>query len=679
MYLMIIRVKLFTFHSSLFTFILVMFTLMIASCARMGSPDGGWYDEEPPYVVATAPMENAVNFDGNRIYLLFNEYIKLENAQEKVVVSPPQLEEPEIKLQGNRIRVELKDSLKEGQTYTIDFSDCISDNNESNPMGNYTFTFSTGDHIDTMEVSGSVVDAETLEPVKGSLVGLYYNDLFTQEVGDTVFRTQAMIRVARSDASGRFCIKGVARDRKYRIFALNDMDRDLKFSQKSEQMAFSSQIIETGCYPDTRLDTLWLDALRIKDLVRVPYTHFTPDNIVLRMFQEKLTERHLLKTERKSPEMLGVFFTYGHDSLPSFRPLNFEAQEGMEYIVESNLAKDTITYWLSDSLLINNDSLTVELGYYDTDSTGILVQKVDTFMFSPKLGFEKRQKIFEEELKKWQKAQDKAKKKGEKYETVYPRKPLELKWSSGNTMTPADRISFYSPSPIAVIDTAKFHLQQKVDTLWEDKPFRIEKDTLVNRLYHIVTDFKEKDDLKFQVDSFAVRDVYDLLSVAYSSNIKIGEAENYGRLIVNLSGISGNQYIVQLLSSSGDKVLREVVTSKNSAEFKYLKTGDYYLKVIVDDDCDGKFSTGLYEENRQPEAVYYYNEKIEVKEKWDKTISWNPLRTPLDKQKPSAIIKQKSEQKQQQRKNRNMERARKLGLKFLPDGTPVTEDPNDKK
>lgn len=661
-----------------FTLLLAAFAaLVVASCARMGSPDGGWYDDEPPYVVATSPMENAVNFDGNRIYLLFNEYIKMENAQEKVVISPPQLEEPEIKLQGNRIRVELKESLKEGQTYTIDFSDCISDNNEGNPMGNYTFTFSTGDHIDTMEVSGSVVDAETLEPIKGALVGLYYDELFTQEVGDTIFRTQAMIRVARSDDRGHFNIKGVARDRKYRVFALNDMDRDLKFSQKSEQIAFSERVIEAGSYPDTRLDTLWLDALRIKDLVRVPYTHFTPDDIVLRMFQEKLTERHLLKTERKSPETLGVFFTYGHDSLPSFRPLNFKAQEGVEYIVESNLTKDTITYWLSDSLLINNDSLNIELGYYDTDSTGILVEKIDTFMFTPKIGFEKRQKMFEEELKKWQKAQDKAKKKGEKYLTEYPRKPLDVKWSSGSTMTPGEQISFTVPAPIAVIDTTKFHLQMKVDTLWQDKPFSIVEDTLVSRLYHVECDFQEKEELKFQVDSFAIRDVYDRLCVAYTSNIKIGEAENYGRLIVALNGVTGKQFVIQLLSSSGDKVLRQIITTTGKAEFKYLKTGDYYLRALVDDDADGKYTTGLYEENRQPEAVYYYNEKIEVKEKWDKDISWYPLRTPLDKQKPAAIIKLKGETKKQMFNNRNMDRARKLGLKFLPDGTPVTEEQKD--
>ena len=128
--------------------------LLVIGCARMGSPDGGWFDDTPPRVVGSDPVDKATNVKTRRIVINFNEYIKLEDAQNKVIVSPPQLETPEIKASGKRIIVELKDSLKENTTYTIDFSDAISDNNEGNPLGNYTYTFSTGEQIDTMEVSG---------------------------------------------------------------------------------------------------------------------------------------------------------------------------------------------------------------------------------------------------------------------------------------------------------------------------------------------------------------------------------------------------------------------------------------------------------------------------------------------------------------------------------------------
>lgn len=657
-------------------FLCLGLTLLVASCARMGSPDGGWFDEEPPYVVATSPMENAVNYDGNRVYLLFNEYIKLENAQEKVVVSPPQIEQPEIKLQGNRIRIDLKDSLIAGQTYTIDFSDCISDNNENNPMGNYTFTFSTGDQIDTMEVAGTVIDAETLEPVKGALVGLYESNLFTQEKGDTIFRTKSMIRVARSDGDGHYCIKGVAKDKQYRVFALEDMDGDYKYSQASEGIAFNNQIIKPDCYPDNRLDTIWADELRIKDLVRMPYTHFTPDDIILRMFKVKQQDRHLLKKDRNEAEQLKVFFTYGDSQLPTFRPLNFDAKENVNYLVEHSVENDTVTYWLSDSLLINNDSLIVELSYHDTDTLGELQLKTDTLEFVPKLNFERRQKLQDEEYKKWKKEQDKLQKKDQPFQTEFPKKPLNVKWNAHSTMTPNDRISFQVAAPVAVIDTSLISLKLKVDTLYEDKPFRIEEDSLYARTYYLITDFKEKEEYKLEVDSFAIRDIYDRLSIAQKSNIKIGEKDSYGNLVVDVTGVSGKQYIFQLFSSS-DKMAKQIIATQPHTEFSYLKAGDYYLKLIIDDDCDGKFTTGLYDENIQPEAVYFYEEKLPIKEKWDKNITWNPTRLPLNRQKPSAIVKQKADKKKVMKTDRNMNRARTMGLKFLPDGTPVTEAPKN--
>ena len=110
----------------------------------MGNPDGGWFDDTPPYVVSASPADKGVKVKNRKISINFCEYIKIEDAQSKVIVSPPQIEQADIRAAGKRILIELKDSLKENTTYTIDFSDAISDNNETNPMGNYTSSFSTG-------------------------------------------------------------------------------------------------------------------------------------------------------------------------------------------------------------------------------------------------------------------------------------------------------------------------------------------------------------------------------------------------------------------------------------------------------------------------------------------------------------------------------------------------------
>ena len=123
--------------------------LLLQGCARMGNPDGGWFDETPPRVIGADPAEGATNVKKKKVLINFDEYIKIDNPTENVVVSPPQLEAPEIKGEGKRISVQLVDSLKPNTTYTIDFSNAISDNNEGNPLGDYAYTFSTGDHIDT--------------------------------------------------------------------------------------------------------------------------------------------------------------------------------------------------------------------------------------------------------------------------------------------------------------------------------------------------------------------------------------------------------------------------------------------------------------------------------------------------------------------------------------------------
>ena len=186
-----------------YTILCLLALTLFASCARMGNPDGGWFDETPPKVIGASPADKGVNVKSRNVKINFDEYVKIDNATENVIVSSPQLTTPEIKAAGKSIDVKLLDSLKANTTYTIDFSDAISDNNEGNPLGNYTYSFSTGAEIDTMEVSGYVLSADNLEPVKGILVGLYSNQ------ADSAFQKLPMLRVSRTDSRGHFIIKGV--------------------------------------------------------------------------------------------------------------------------------------------------------------------------------------------------------------------------------------------------------------------------------------------------------------------------------------------------------------------------------------------------------------------------------------------------------------------------------------
>lgn len=355
----------------------------VMSCARMGQPDGGWYDETPPSVIGASPDDGATNVRQQKISIFFDEFVKIDNATEKVVVSPPQAEMPEIKSAGKKIEVELKDSLRANTTYTIDFSDAISDNNEGNPLGNYAYTFSTGDRIDTLQVSGHVLEAENLEPIKGILVGLY------SDMADSAFVSSPMIRIARTDSRGQFVIKGVAPG-SYRIYALQDMDGDYKFSQKSEKIAFTTDIITPSTTGATRQDTTWLDSLRIKSISKVGYTRFIPDDIVLKAFTEPLTDRYLIKSERQEPDHFTFFFSYGNDSLPQIKGIDFDSSDA--FIIEHSEKRDTVTYWLKDTTLVNRDTLNVQLRYMATDTLGHLQLQTDTLQMLSKKPYERRMK-----------------------------------------------------------------------------------------------------------------------------------------------------------------------------------------------------------------------------------------------------------------------------------------------
>ena len=627
---------------------------MIVSCARMGQPDGGWYDDTPPRVVHTDPADKGTGVKSKKVTITFDEFIKLEDATSKVVISPPQIEPADIKASGKKIVVELKDSLMDNTTYTIDFSDAISDNNEGNPMGNYTYSFSTGERIDTFEVSGNVLDATNLEPIKGILVGLY------DDLSDTVFARKPFIRVSRTDSRGRFVIRGIAPGT-YRVYALQDADGNYIYSQKSEMLAFSHETFNPYAKPDIRQDTVWRDTLRIDSIIRTPYTHFYPDDIVLRAFTALQTDRYLVKSERVEPNKLNFYFSYGNDSLPQLRGLNFNSDSA--FVVDSNLKNDTITYWIKDTTLINTDSLTLEARYLITDSTGTLVMQTDTLEMIPKMSYEKRMKQEEKENEKWLKEQEKKKKKGEAYDSIMPLKPLEPQISGGGTITPEQNIFFTMPTPLQKCDTSAIHLYSKIDTLWYKSRFEWLPVPGNIKKFELRAEWRPDIEYSLEVDSAAFVDIYGLVSKSIKQGIKVSSNDEFGSLIVNVSGQRDSATVIVQLLGSNDNVQKEAKVVDGAAEFFYLKAGKYYLKAFVDNNGNGLWDTGDYYADLQPEDVYYYPKEVECKEKWDITIGWDLNATPVARQKPQAITKQKSEQEKKLR-NRNADRAKELGIEY---------------
>ena len=694
--------------------------LVISSCARMGAPDGGWYDEVPPHVVATYPADREVNVNSRKIRIEFDEFIKVDNVAEKVVFSPPQKETPDIKAHGRFINIRLLDTLQANTTYTIDFSDAISDNNEGNSMESYTYSFSTGDHIDTLAVEGYVLNAEDLEPVKGILVGLFPKDSLNQG------RDTAFVRVSRTDSYGHFIIRGVAPG-KYTAGAVMDMDGDSRFTQRGEQMAFSHQIFEPSSFPDIRQDTIWSDTLHIKDIIRVPYTHYKPDDIVLRAFTHSMTERYFLKSERQETDHFTFIYTAGlsKDSidayyartdsmakaalqaysgprltaLPTLRGLNFDTDE--QLVVEPSEHGDTITYWIKDSTLVETDSLQVEVTTLVTDTLGVLQLQTDTLELLPKTSLEKRLKERARQQEEWQKEVEKRKKSREKtisrlrreevpeeewdlepLDTLPAPKRLKVNFDVQSSMAPDGIVHITFPTPMARIDTSAVHLYVEQDSTWFRTQFfflPVEKrlpylgenpKQNLSREWELFTEWIPGANYSLEVDTLAFEDIYGLTSDPYKSGIRVATLESYSSLFVNVNGIpsatSANaaedktQVVVQLLDSN-DRVERSAVVEKGTAELYYLKGGKYYMRAFMDRNGNGRWDTGDYYIDQQPEEVFYYPKEVELKEKWDITKTWNLSETPLYRQKPGKLTKQKGEKKKDIR-NRNQKRAEEKGI-----------------
>ena len=638
---------------TLFLLALIGLTSLIAACANQGAgPDGGPYDETPPHIVGMTAPERLQNGKRTKFSLVFNELIKVDNPTEKIIVSPPQIETPEIKVSGRRITVELLDSMRPNTTYTVDFSDAITDNNEGNPLGQYTYIFSTGQTTDTMQMSGYVLNAEDLEPVKGILAGLY------QQHHDSVFAQRAFDRVARTDASGFFSIKGVAPDRDYRLYALQDADGDFHFTQPSEMVGFLHNDLRAGAFRDTRYDTLWVDSVRYDSIRIIPYTHFTPDDLVVRAFKVDVNTRHYLKAQRDVPEWFTTFFTGPSRKRPIIQGLNFDASKA--FVVNASAGNDTLTYWLADTTLLRQDTLRFAYTYDNwDDSLAQMLPKTDTLELVPKTTFAKRAANEAKELEKWNKQREKREKRGDFSKSQPPMVALQLRADVSSSLVPNRNILIQFDQPLQRFDTKKLHLRLKKDSTYHDAPYAL--DTVPNDIlaYRLRAEWRPGQEYQLVIDSAAMTSLYGRVNLATDNKFSIAKLEDFGTVFLSLSN-AHESTVVQLLGSDG-KPVAQAPTKNGRAEFYYVQPGKYYLRCFFDRNGDGKWTTGSWSPRRDPEEVYYFPKEIEVRANWDLNESWDVTALRLDKQKPDALVKQRSDKQKIDTHQRNIERLRQRG------------------
>ncbi len=630
---------------------LLLVVIGFYACASTGMPDGGPYDETPPKFVRATPEPNATNNKRSKISIEFDEYIKLDKPSEKVIISPPQKEAPEVKVSGRRVLVEFFDTLQENTTYTIDFGDAIVDNNEDNPLGNFAYAFSTGESIDTMEVSGIVLNAQDLEPVKGIQVGLH------KDLHDSAFTKLPFVRISRTDSRGHFTVRGIAPG-KYRIYALMDGNQNYLFDSKTEAVAWQDSLIVPSMAPAVRQDTVWneIDTLAYDTIYDVHYTRFMPDDIILRSFKEENPMQYLMKSEREQLNRFSLYFSAKADTLPSIKGLDFDERNA--FVIESNARHDTIRYWIKDTLLCERDTLTFQMDYLATDTLGQLVPRTDTLRMMNKINKERRMAMAEDARKKEEKERKRREKRGDTVKAEP--KFFAMTVDAPSSLDINKNITIKFEEPVESIDTSAIHVAMMVDSVWQDIPFIFMADSMAHRQYQILANWQPGLEYQLRIDSLAIKGIYGLYTNKVENKLKVKTLEEYGTLYLNIVG-AGPHAIVQLLNSSDAVVRQQPVSDKSTCDFYFLQPGTkYYIRLFNDDNNNGIWDTGSYEEKRQPEEVFYFPKVWEMKANFEFEETWDIRAIPLDKQKLDEIKKQKPEEAKKI-KDRNKERARKLG------------------
>ncbi len=602
--------------------VVVVTAVLLAACASMGRPTGGPRDVEPPKFVRSTPTVGALDVDGNKITVEFDENIQLDDPQQKIVISPAQKQTPQISSNGRRVTIELRDTLIPNTTYTIDFADAVKDLNEGNVLDGFAIDFSTGPVLDSLRISGMVFQAENLEPAQGMLVGAYL------ERGDTAIQRVAFDRITKTNQLGQFTLRNLKAGA-YRVYALTDNNRDYHWD-RSEDVAFLDSLVHPVAQTVWRTDSVHLDD-GVDSVITWSYTRYLPNNIILTWFNQNYKAQYLAENSRTTPKLITLTFGAPSDTLPELRLLNGPraGRPASEWaVLAANTTLDSLQYWIKDSAVVAQDSILLEARYLRSDSLDNLVPFADTLKLNVR-----RNPAREKEAEKLRK------KALEQGDTLPQMEYVDFRYNGGAQMDLDRVMTFTSATPIASIDSSGVHMEMLVDTLWTEveRPVIAFKGPLTPMDLSAKYKWTEGAKYRLTVDSAAVVDIYGLHNKALVSEFTTLSESDYSTLYFNVAGLErGQNAFIQLLSSAGKPVAASAV-SRGSASFTHIKPGDYYARLVVDRNNNGIWDTGLLTDSLQPEEVYYYPRKITLKKNWDVEQSWNLFDTPLDRQKPDMI------------------------------------------
>jgi len=581
--------------------------VIIGACAKISSPSGGPKDRTPPVVVKSIPVNGARNFRGNKLEIVFNEFVVLDNINEKFMVSPPMKKKPRVLIKGKAVEVEFDDKLKDSTTYTFYFQDGIKDLNEGNILQNYQFVISTGPVIDSLSVTGNIYNAFDLNVPEKTEALLY------RELADSAVVKHLPEYISRVDQDGYFRIDNV-RPGIYRLYGLKDGDNSKNYNRPDEEFAFmdstvvitpgknyippppvvkdtikvkkgeakSNQTVKKGINKNTAASKDTTNLKKAKNMEPVALI----GEYKLHQFTALKKAHYLISSHRDHKYQLTYILSLPPDTMKF--DFYIPGVDSKEYFTESSRNRDTLNIWLTDSSLYSQPQIKTIIKFPFTDTLGVTGYKQDTIVMRylaprpPRVAKVKR--------------------------TVFT---YESTIQSG-FLKPGQSIIFKSKIPFRQPDTSKIKLYELVEATRQSLPYRMIKDSANSCKYYLKTKLAEGKKYLLIADRASFSDIYNDFSDSAGTKFSIKDPESYCKLTIAIKNYNGNR-IIQLLDKSEKLVAENYMTKDGKAVFPLLDPGVYRLRVIYDLNGDREWTTGDFTAHRQPEPVSYYPVDIELR------------------------------------------------------------------
>ena len=565
-------------------FILGAVLWLLSGCAKQGMPSGGPRDITPPRVTAMSPENGRVHFAEGGFSISFDEYFVTKDVENNVLVSPPMKNKPEIKIKGKTLQVRFKDSLQNNTTYLFQFRNAIADYNEGNVLPSIEYVFSTGEVIDSMSVTGKVVDAFSLQSRKEPVSVFLFDTTESGERKAENGERKAENGERKAESGERRTESGERKTESAQDSTGNNAQPIPVYATRCDTGGhFSFNHIKSGLYRIVAAEdgnkNLTVDNGEAAGFVDIPVTttrmndsSASSQSILILLFDPRQEGQRVTGSDFKSK---------GKFVVTTLSPMEDPQISFSEQVVWNlNKTRDTLTGW---TYRRDCDSLVVSIH----DTTGI----ADTLLlrYRPKRGL-----------------------------ASTTLSPTFMRFKN-STLPWFDTLQIVLSNPLdtmhSKLDSALTVMNLKDSSTIQCRVF---VDSCLLRLY-VICPFSQGETYSVNIHKGTLFDIYGVCNDPLTSKITVTEANQYGDLRLSIISPSNQDIplIIQLLDEKNKVSLQRRCIGSSKLIFQHLKPGKYRVRVIMDENNNGEWDTGDFTLRQQPEKVQYLAKPVDVRANWE--------------------------------------------------------------